>query len=269
MTGLRGACAAALCAVLTACATPTERFEDRAAALGFSQVDLRGESFRHRAYAAGLGERGDTLHVYVEHDGTPWLAERYVSDDPTPRTPLALELMARDKGPRLLLGRPCYFEYRNDPGCSPLLWTHRRYSSEVVTSMVAALRAFLDTHPYRSVLLVGYSGGGTLAWLMARHVPETVGVVTVAANLDVDGWASLHGFTPLAGSLNPALLPPLSPAVAQVNFVGGRDRNVPPGVVASFSRRHPESKVVVVDEFDHQCCWTGRWPELLAGRTSH
>lgn len=254
------ACAAA--AVLAACATPAERYDRRAADAGFAAVELPGDAFRHRAYVADL-HHGDTLHVYVEHDGTPWIDERVVASDPTPRTPLALELMARDSGPRMFLGRPCYFGYGGDAGCSALLWTHRRYAPEVVASMTAALRGVVAAHGFRRVVLVGYSGGGTLAWLMARDVPQAVAVVTVAANLDVDGWAALHGYTPLAGSLNPARLPPLPAAIAQVNLAGGRDTNVPPAIAAAFGASHAGAKLVVIDDFDHRCCWTQRWPQLL------
>jgi len=249
--------------LLAGCATPAERFERRATDLGFEAISLQGNGFRHRAYAAGARQDSDTLHVYVEHDGTPWLESTRVSDDPTPRTPFALELMSRDEGARLLLGRPCYFGTATDPGCGPLLWTHRRYAPEVVASMVAALRSFLSAHPHRRIVLVGYSGGGTIAWLMAAQLPETVGVVTIAANLDTDYWASLHGYSPMVGSLNPALLPALPSAIAQLHYAGGRDRRVPPDVTASFRVRHPEARVVVLDDFDHECCWMARWPQLL------
>ena len=253
----------AMAIALAACATPSERFEQRATELGFAPTDLRGEGFSTVPTWPASPDDADTLHVYIEHDGTPWLDTRHVAADPTPRTPFALELMARDAGPRLFLGRPCHGEPKDDPRCEPLLWTHRRYSPEVVASMVAALRGFLASHRHRRVVLIGYSGGGTLAWLMARHVPETVGVVTVAANLDIDGWTRVHGYSPLAGSLNPALLPALAPSIAQLHYAGGRDAKVPPAVVASFQRGHPEARVVVVADFDHECCWVERWPELL------
>jgi hypothetical protein len=256
-----GCCLAA--ALLAACATPAERFERRATALGFDSVRLEGEGFRHLAYASDVQTRSDTLHVYVEHDGTPWMNLTHVSRDPTPRTPFGLELMARDGGPRLLLGRPCYFEQTTEQHCSPLMWTHQRYSPEVVSSMVAALRRFLKVNPFRRVVLIGYSGGGTLAWLMAAQVPETAAIVTVAANLDTDDWTRIHGYTPLAGSLNPALMPPLPPTIAQLHYVGGRDRNVPPSVVQSFARRHPGARVIELADFDHECCWIERWPKLL------
>jgi pimeloyl-ACP methyl ester carboxylesterase len=171
--------------------------------------------------------------------------------------------MARDRGPRLLLGRPCYFETRADAGCSPLLWTHRRYAPEVVASMAAALRGFLAEHPFPRVVLIGYSGGGTLAWLVAARLPQASAVVTIAANLDIDAWAKAHAYTPLAGSLNPALQAPLSSAVREIHFTGGRDDNVPPSITQSFLARHPMAHIVELPQFDHRCCWIEGWPRLL------
>jgi dienelactone hydrolase len=248
-------------AVLAACATPAQRFGDRAAALSFTSMQLQGAGFVHRAYVAGLTDDSDILHVYVEHDGTPWIDNRVVADDPTPRTPFALELMGRDTGPRLLLGRPCYFE--QEAACDPMLWTHRRYSPEVIASMVSALRGFLSQHPYRQILLIGYSGGGTIAWLMAAQMPDTAAVITIAANIDTDEWTRLHGYSTMTGSLNPANLPQLPSRIIQVNYFGSRDQNVPSSVARSFARRHPEATEIEVADFDHVCCWIERWPPLL------
>jgi pimeloyl-ACP methyl ester carboxylesterase len=254
--------ALAAVAALAACSTPAERFERRATELGFTSMLLPGDGFDHRSYVAQAGA-ADTLHVYIEHDGTPWASVDRVADDPTPRTAYALELMAKDVGPRLLLGRPCYFEAHGKPPCTPQMWTHQRYSNEVVASMVAALRRYLDAHPFRHIVLIGYSGGGTLAWLMAGRLPETARVVTIAANLDIADWVQLHDYSPLAGSLNPALAPSLSPAIHELHYVGGRDANVPPSVAHSFARRHALANVIELGGFDHSCCWIERWPELL------
>lgn len=262
---LIGMALVAAVALLTACASPAERFERRAAQLGFTSIRLHGDGFDHRAYAAQAGQGGDTLHVYIEHDGTPWAAIDRVSDDPTPRTPYALEMMSRDSGARLMLGRPCYFQVQAAPPCDPSIWTHERYSPQVVASMVTALRRYLSSYPYRHVVLIGYSGGGTLAWLMAAQLPETTAAVTIAANLDIDAWARLHGYSLLAGSLDPAVSPPLPPAIVQRHYVGGRDSNVPPSIVRSFARRHPEAAVIEIAGFDHVCCWIEQWPRLLVG----
>jgi pimeloyl-ACP methyl ester carboxylesterase len=255
--------ATALALLLAACATPAEHYRQRATEAGFAELGIQGAGFRHVGYAADLGAHADTLRVYVEHDGTPWRDRAVVERDPTPRSPLALELMARDSGPRLLLGRPCHFEAVADPRCDPLLWTHERYSPAVVASMVEALRRVVAEYGYRRVVLIGYSGGGTVAWLMAARVPEAVAVITVAANLDTGAWTRLHGYSPLEGSLDPASETPLPANVAQLHFAGARDRNVPPAVVESFAARHPGARVVVIDDFDHRCCWAERWRQLL------
>jgi hypothetical protein len=248
---------------VAACAAPSQYYASRAESLGFSAISLQGESFRHVGYAAGLEESSDTLHVYVEHDGTPWIALSHVASDPTPRTPFALELMANDSGPRLLLGRPCYFESKEEASCKPLLWTHRRYAPEVIASMDAALNSFLLSHPFRHVVLIGYSGGGTIAWLMAAGVARASAVITVVANLDTDEWTRIHGFSPLEGSLDPALQPELPSTISQRHYVGVRDENVPPTVVRSFAARHPNAVVIEIANFDHTCCWVEQWRRLL------
>jgi pimeloyl-ACP methyl ester carboxylesterase len=255
---------AALAISLCACASPSQHYADEALALGFAPGVLAGDPFRHVVYVAQADARGDSLHVYIEHDGTPWIDVGRVSDDPTPRTPFALELMAHDAGPRLFLGRPCYFETHGDDGCSKGMWTYRRYAPEVVQSMAAALRGYLAKHPFPRVVLIGYSGGGALAWLLASRIPQTTAVVTVAANLDVAAWTELHDYTPLAASLDPATQPPLASGIRQVNFVGGRDANVPPSIAFAFRRTHPRAEVIEIPEFDHRCCWIDRWPALLA-----
>jgi dienelactone hydrolase len=253
----------AVALLLCACATPSERFADEARSLGFQSAIVAGDRFRHVIYFAEADDPADAIHVYIEHDGTPWIDAVRVSDDPTPRTAYALELMARDDGPRLFLGRPCYFDTRADPGCSALEWTHRRYAPEIVASMAAALRTFLAHHSHRHVVLIGYSGGGTLAWLVASHVPQTSTVVTIAANLDTDAWTTLHDYSPMRGSLDPAREPPLAARVAHIAYVGGRDTNVPLAIARSFAARHPETRIIEIPAFDHECCWIERWPDLL------
>ena len=90
-------------------------------------------------------------------------------------------------------------------------------------------------------------------------------MVTIAANLDIDEWTRIHGYSPLSGSLNPALAPALTPAIDQLHYVGGRDTNVTPSIVGAFARRHPGAHVIEIPEFDHRCCWIERWPKLVFG----
>ncbi|HMV53840.1 MAG TPA: alpha/beta hydrolase [Rhodocyclaceae bacterium] len=231
-------------------------------------INLRGAPFRHHAWlreaAPATVREFHALHVYIDHDGTPWLRRDVVSADPTPRNPLALRLMAQDDAPSLYLGRPCHFT-TGDDACNPLFWTHHRYGTSVVDSMVRALRGFLDGRRFDRLVLVGYSGGGTLALLMADRMPEVASVVTVAGNLDIAGWAALHGYSPLAGSLDPMLRVRRAPPAREFHLVGGRDENVAAALAAGYAKRFPDATLIEVADFDHVCCWARDWRALLAG----
>lgn len=206
----------------------------------------------------------DLLVLFIEGDGSPWVdGGRLVADDPTPRVPLALELAAATPHSVLYLARPCFLEPQQPIGCSKALWTNERYSAAVVASMVAAASDYISVHRFERVLLVGYSGGGTLAVLMAPRLPRAVGVVTIAGNLDPDAWTRLHGYLPLEGSLNPALEPPLSPDIRQWYLVGQRDSNVPAAATVRYFQRVPTDRVWTYARFDHVCCWVAQWPSSI------
>jgi pimeloyl-ACP methyl ester carboxylesterase len=226
---------------------------------------IAGDPFRHVIHRRGIWPRSGPVHVYLEGDGLPWVTRTRVARDPTPRTPLARRLMARDPGPALFLGRPCYDGLAEAPGCSPWLWTQGRYSEAVVRSMAAALEQALGPGPDRDVTLIGYSGGGVLAMLIAARVPRVRLVVTIAANLDIAAWADHHGYSRLLGSLDPAAQPPLPERIRQIHLAGGQDRRVPPWLSEATAARQPNARLIVVPGFDHRCCWERAWPAILAG----
>lgn len=228
-----------------------------------SPLVLRGGHFELRAFAVSRPPR-DLLTVFIDGDGSPWIdGGRRISPDPTPRKPLGLRLALETPGSVLYLARPCYFALQGR-GCSPDLWTSRRYSPEVVASLVAAAGRYAAAQGFRRVLLVGYSGGGTLAALMARTMPDAAGLVTVAGNLDPQAWTRLHGYLPLTGSLDPAVEPPLRD-LPQWHLVGGRDTNVPYAVAERYFARAPGARVLRYPDFSHVCCWVRAWPAAIDG----
>ena len=251
-------------AQISGCASPSQRIDDRAADLGYRRVVVRGEGFSHVAYIKnGRATPNSALHVYLEGDGTPWVSKRVAAADPTPRTPLMLELMFLDPAPSLYLGRPCYHGLNKAKACTPDMWTDKRYSEAVVASMSAALdRLSVDC---QALVLLGYSGGGTLAMLLAERQPKTETVITVAANLDTERWAALHMQQPLTGSLNPATRPPLPSHIRQMHFAGGRDDNVPPTLVRDAIAQQQGAIFKVFPKQDHSCCWRDVWKEILGG----
>jgi len=231
--------------------------------LGLAGQKLRGEGFALVAYRNRVVHPSGRLHVYLEGDGVPWVTRTLVAVDPTPRNPLALRLMALDPAPALYLARPCYNGTAAAPGCSPWIWTSGRYSEVVVESMEAALRKVIEAEELNEVVLIGYSGGGVLAWLLAQRIPEVQTLVTIAANLDIDRWTSRHGFSRLTGSINPAAGPPMRPGVEQWHLVGKTDKNVPPEIIGALARQvGPEARVLRL-ESSHRCCWLRFWPEIV------
>lgn len=241
------------------CTTPVERFRAAVDQAGLRSEIVRGAAFDHLVVKRP-GRSEGPLHVYIEGDGIPWRTPEQPADDPTPRTPLAFQLMQRDAGEAIYLGRPCYFG-AGGRHCDTRVWTDQRYSDAVVTSMAAALdRARGDAR--RPVRLIGHSGGGVLATLLARRVRRVDGVITIGANLDVAAWAALHRYTPLAGSLDPMALPHAE--VRERHLVGSDDRNVPPALLRRYARGRRNVEVIERPRFDHLCCWVEAWPDLLA-----
>lgn len=289
----------ALSLLLAACAGVPERLHRAAVEQGFAPLTLKGEGFLLTSYYKPPAAREEGLHVYLEGDGTPWVTPHRIADDPTPRNPLMLRLMARDPAAALYLGRPCYNGRADDAGCSPSLWTHRRYAPEVVSSMAAALNGFLLTYQQSrcgsrdplspeaarlvrrpapassppadnrvcgqmsSLLFLGHSGGGVLALQLARRFPQTRLVVTMATPLDIDAWSDHHGYSRLQGSVNPADTP--NAGFPEIHYFGEKDERVPPGLFRQALAKRPKARMVIVEKFTHACCWERIWPEVLSG----
>ncbi|MEM8933370.1 MAG: hypothetical protein AAGE94_19425, partial [Acidobacteriota bacterium] len=175
---------------------------------------------------------------------------------------LAFELMLRDPDPAIYLERPCYHRLDPDDPCRPELWTSARYSECVVSSLAAAIRLMLAERGDPSLTLIGYSGGGVLATLLAHRLP-TARLVTVAANLDVAAWVAHHGYLPLDGSLDPA--DGDAPPAEQLHLLGAVDETVPPALVVPVLDGW-QVPYVIRDGFGHVCCWLDAWPEILGTR---
>jgi pimeloyl-ACP methyl ester carboxylesterase len=253
----------AVAGTLPGCASIGPTVDAVIEARGLTRAVVRGEDFDHVIYRPSARHPGAVLHVYISGDGSPWINGNRIAKDPTPRNPIALRLMALDPAPVVYLGRPCFHGLAEGRNCTPRVWTSGRYSEAVTASMTAALSRYVQTHRFDVVVLIGYSGGGVLARLMAERLPQARMLVTIAANLDTDAWIRRHGYTPLFDSLNPAERPPLPPDFPQVHLIGSRDKNIPPA--AARSALAPSGPRTFIRELpsDHACCWEALWPEVL------
>jgi hypothetical protein len=231
-------------------------------------IIVAGDRFQHRLirnHADRIKLESDTLIIFLEGDGVPWInSGNTPSNDPTPRKPLAFNLFLKTQLPAWYLTRPCYNELLQ--GCDSNDWTYGRYSEQVVSSLFRVIQSQLaesmSQHTHRKIILIGYSGGGALAVLIAARLPLVTGVITIAANLDTQAWTELHRYEPLSLSLNPADLAALSLPLFLMS--GDQDANVPYSSITRFLERQPKTVVQRFANYDHVCCWEHKWPDLLS-----
>ena len=250
------------CFYVVGCTTPSFSFHQQATNFGFFSQIYQGSDFVHRVYVSQKPPN-KFLHIYLGSDGTPWKTPNQIASDPTPRNPIMLRMMALDSTASVYVGRPCYHGFSQTLGCHPRWWTSDRYSESVVESLGSVLTQISEEHKMRRMVLFGYSGGGTLALLLANRLPFVQGVVTVAGNLDIEAWTDYHSFSSLTGSLNPASLPFLGNHIVQLHFLGGQDKVVPRHLVEKTLLTQGMQSRVVIEDIDHQCCWEDMWPKIL------
>jgi len=214
---------------------------------------------------------GGRLTVYIEGDGLPWKRKNEVSDDPTPVNPVAMRLAALDPSSVVgYLARPCQFTSGTaGRNCTSDVWTKARYGEEVVSAMNEGLQQLKERTGAREIALVGYSGGGTIAALLAMRRTDIVWMKTVASPLDTDAFTSLHKVTPLAASLNPAENAAALARIPQIHYVGEEDKIVPAEINRRFLSQMGDTScaaLVILPGLDHRDGWTEIWPRL-AGET--
>jgi pimeloyl-ACP methyl ester carboxylesterase len=246
---------------LAGCTSNATRIDALAGTLGMSRSVLEAGGFSSLLYMRdAAGPQDAPLAVFIEGDGVPWYGRVQPNLDPTTGNPIALKLLGQTPAPAAYVTRPCYQEMTG-PRCTPERWTIERYSDEIVSSMTQAVRMAAARANARSVVLVGYSGGGVLAVLIAERLDNVAGVITVGANLDTDTWTQHHGYLPLFGSLNPASST-AEHRWPEIHLYGARDTDVPPATAAAYFKRFPRAKQQIMGDYDHRCCWVEQWPAL-------
>ena len=236
---------------------------------GFQPALVKAGSFT--VYSASKGRRGagERLVVYIEGDGRSWKTRYSPPVDPTPVNPVGLDLAVRDTAPlAVYLARPCqYTRDRDRRGCHPRYWATHRFAEEVIDAMDRAIDHYKLTLGASEIELVGYSGGGAVAALIAARRGDVVGLTTVVAPLDHAAWTRHHKITPMAGSLNPADFAATLEHIPQTHFVGGDDSVVPVAVAWSYRARMTDpgkTRIIVREDYDHFCCWVRDWTTLRA-----
>lgn len=254
------------CAQLPDTAQRTLTAEELARSHQWHRMTLGAGYFPLRAYGPKPVSDASTLTVYLEGDGLAWITRSRPSTDPTPIQPIGLRLALADPDPQsVYLARPCQYVMGSE--CRPEYWLEKRFSPEIIEATGAALDALKVRYNAATLLLVGYSGGGAVATLLAAERDDVKALVTVAGNLDHEFWTRLHQISPLSGSLNPSDSAAALVHTPQWHFVGASDAIVPPEVANAYVRQLPDTtlaNLITKPAYDHRCCWEGSWPALIS-----
>lgn len=119
-----------------------------------------------------------------------------------------------------------------------------------------------------ALVLVGYSGGGAVAALLAARRSDVTRLVTIAGNLNLRAWTAYHRLTPLDASLNAADQAERLAATPQIHRIGGRDTVMP----AALAHRWPaallgprQENLKLVPEANHGQGWPDPHQEFPLG----
>jgi pimeloyl-ACP methyl ester carboxylesterase len=256
-------------------ADPRLETERLAKAHGFQKITIQTDPFLLTTYQKfqpnqKSNQKLDEVSIYIEGDGRSWISRHQLSNDPTPRQPLALKLAFQDPSPAVVyLARPCqYTPIATEPACEARIWSDLRFSERVVASMNEAITTLKNTAQATKIHLIGFSGGGAIAILIADRRNDIATLRTVAGDLDPARLSEYHHTTPLTGSLNPSDAIPRLLDLPQYHFSGEKDTVVPPFIAETFVLRLNQqgshcAKYKIIPKATHHEGFEPIWSTLL------
>jgi len=208
------------------------------------------------------------LIVYIEGDGSAWIDVNRISPDPTPQEPFMLSVALQDNTfDAVYIARPCQYVINEGKGinCQYALWTDGRFNEVVIADMNEAIDKVLKLKARRNVILVGGSGGATVAMLVAARRQDVAGIVSLAGLLNHTSWTQHHQITPLGQSLDTGRTTYSKiTAIPQLHVMGQGDTIIPNAL--TINEIEKMKKIIrarilyrIEPDMDHDCCWGAYW----------
>ncbi|NVL48698.1 alpha/beta hydrolase [Pseudomonas syringae pv. actinidiae] len=202
--------------------------------------------------------QGKLMRVYIEGDGRAWITSHTISDDPTPIKSMVPGLAVHDTQPAVYMARPC--QYIQGANCTQRMWTSARFSKDAIEAESDVLDSLKSHYGVEEFELVGYSGGGAVALLLAASRTDVVQVQTIAGNVDTVAWTEVKHIPSLASSLNPVDFAGKLAKLPQRHFIGMNDTVVPPDVAKSYMLKvQPDCGETVFVNADHYSGFQDSW----------
>lgn len=257
-----------VCNILSSCNSTDINFRyqkaDEIAKLnGFTKKLLKGGDFWITTYQR-IDDKNSPYVFYIEGDGLFFIYRDQEADDPTPLHPMLFKLASMDSRRNVVyVARPCQYTPQDlNPLCNFTYWTDKRMSESAVSSINAVIETITNKKLFS---LVGYSGGGGIAILVAARNKKVKDIVTIAGNLDIDTFSNYHNIKPMTGSLNPIDYAKQVTDIPQLHLSGDDDKVVPKLIVDTFVKAC-NSKCVHQKSYkniSHSKGWEGVWHDVL------
>ncbi len=255
------------CATLPVFRDRSSVADDIAGRAGFTKEYVKAGDFTLMTYQR-FNKLSDKISIYIEGDGRAWETKYRLSDDPTPSNPVALKLAAVDPADNIAyIARPGQYSLFGFPECDSKYWSGSRFASEVIGSMDRVIDILKEKSGAKYLELVGYSGGGAIAVLVAARRRDVVALRTVAGNLNTNAFCTYHHVSQLDGSMDPLDVAQEISLLPQRHFVGLKDLVVPEFITRSFVRQEGArgyDRITIVEGVTHTRGWQERWKELLS-----
>ena len=208
------------------------------------------------------------LRIYIEGDGRAYITPNRPSSNPSSANPVALKLMLADKyTPTVYMARPCQLSLTdhepNNSKCSSVMWTTHRFSLKSVEIMNHGISELKERYHAKKIQLIGYSGGGVIAALVATKRDDVAVLITVASPLDLALWTRYHNISPLNNSLTPMDFIEKLRFIPQIHFVGSADKIVPPIVLNQYQQVLNLKTIYKIKDIKHGSSWEECWPDLV------
>ncbi len=203
--------------------------------------------------------------IYIEGDGVVFTSGRVLSKDPTPYKSMLLKFAALDSRPNVIyLSRPCQYTVKIDSLCEQKYWAHDRNSSAVVESLNQAIA--IITQNSHKVDLIGYSGGGGIAIVIAAMNHKIRSIITMAGNLDYELFLFHQKHTkPFVDAINPIDVATKISHIPQIHYLGSDDTIITQDILMNFVT-HSASfcvKYKILEDVSHWDGWFNYRNEIM------
>lgn len=223
----------------------------------FTPKLVKGDKFLIYTYQK-ITDPAKPYQIYIEGDGYIFYG------DPTPMNPMLIRLAALDNRPNIVyIARPCQYTIKNNQSvCDASYWTSKRMSEDSVQALNEVINKVSNG---QIVDLIGFSGGGGIATLIAARDPKIRSIITIAGNLDHKAFNDYHNSMHMTESLNPIDYATQISQIPQLHLSGSNDKSVPPFIAEEFVKKS-NSRCVhnkIFKGFTHSKGWDLVWKNII------